>query len=59
MIIIAELTMCSSTSCPYSNDCYRAKGISNEHQSWSDFEYTCNENSGFENFVKMPALCGE
>ena len=32
--------------------CYRAKAKASEYQSWSNFEYVCNENNGFEEFIK-------
>ena len=52
MVSIAGITMCTSESCPYRDKCYRTQAKSIEYQSWSNFEYTCNENSGFEDFIK-------
>lgn len=45
--------MCASENCPYKDKCYRTKAKPSEYQSWSNFEYTCNENSGFEDFIKI------
>ena len=59
MIAIADITMCTSINCPERDNCYRAQAKPSVMQSWSNFEYTCNENSGFEDFIKMPDLCGE
>ena len=52
MISIADITMCSSENCPYKEKCYRTKANPSNFQSWSNFEYTCNEDSGFEDFIK-------
>ena len=48
---MADITMCISENCPYKDKCYRANTKPSIFQSWSNFEYTCNENSGFENFI--------
>ena len=51
---MADITMCSSQNCPQYDYCYRAQAkVNNEYQSWSNFEYTCNELSGFEEFIPM------
>lgn len=50
MIAIADITMCTSVNCPERDGCYRAQTKPSVMQSWSNFEYTCNENSGFEDF---------
>ena len=52
---IADITMCSSKNCPMKEKCYRTKAKASEYQSWSNFDYTCNENSGFEEFIKYDA----
>ena len=52
MIYIADITMCTSEKCPYKEKCYRTKAKPSNFQSWSNFEYTCNENSGFKDFIK-------
>lgn len=51
MIIIPDITMCASEACTERKRCYRAMAKPSEYQSWSNFEYTCNENSGFEDFI--------
>lgn len=49
-----DITMCLSESCPYKNKCYRAQANPNPYyQSYSNFEYVCNKESGFEDFIKM------
>ena len=53
MVNIADITMCSSENCPYKDKCYRTKAKPEKYQSWSNFEYTCNENSGFEYFMPV------
>ena len=50
---IADITMCTSESCPCRDECYRVRAKSGKYQSWSNFEYTCNENSGFEDFMPV------
>lgn len=58
MIAIADIIMCTSINCPERDNCYRAQAKHSEIQSLNNFEYTCNENSGFEDFIKMPDLTG-
>lgn len=53
MINITDITMCSSENCPYKEKCYRVQAKSSKYQSWSNFEYTCNDNSGFEDFIPV------
>ena len=52
MINMPDITMCSSENCPYREECYRTKANQSPLQSWSNFEYTCNEDSGFCDFIK-------
>lgn len=47
-----DITMCYSKDCPERNNCYRACAKPSEFQSWSNFEYTCNEENGFKDFIK-------
>ena len=47
-----DITMCSSNGCPMKEECYRSRAKTDTLQSWSNFEYSCNENSGYENFIK-------
>ena len=46
-----DITMCTSSECPERKNCYRSTAKPDELQSWSNFEYTCNENSGYEDFI--------
>ena len=51
---MADITMCVSIDCPMRETCYRAKAKPNPlRQSYSNFEYTCNENSGFDDYIRM------
>lgn len=51
---MADITKCSSVNCPYKNTCYRVLAVNNGiYQSWLNFEYTCNEVSGFEDYIPM------
>lgn len=56
MISIADITMCSSEYCPYKNKCYRAQAKPSDYQSWSNYEYMCNEDNGFEAFIAVKHL---
>ena len=51
MINMPDITMCTSENCPYRDKCYRVRAEPSKYQSWSNFEYTCNEDSGFEDFM--------
>ena len=53
MIAIDDITMCTSINCPEREECYRAQAKADEQQIWCNFEYTCNENSGFCDFITM------
>lgn len=50
---MADITMCTSTNCPEYNKCYRAQAMAGQYQSWANFEYTCNENSEFEDYIPI------
>lgn len=55
---MADITMCSALCCPKYEECYRAQAsVNNEYQSWSNFEYTCNELSGFDDFIPIRKEC--
>lgn len=48
-----DITMCTSGHCPMRKSCLRARGEPNKiRQSYANFEYTCNENDGFSNYIK-------
>ena len=46
-----DISMCSSEHCHMKDKCYRSTATASKYQSWSNFEYTCNENSGYEDFM--------
>ena len=48
---MADITMCTGLNCPKREECYRTKANPSPLQSWSNFEYTCNEDSGFCDFI--------
>jgi hypothetical protein len=53
-ICTKKLTMCSSSYCSKIKECYRAQEKQKgEYCNWSNFEYTCNEDNGFECFIPM------
>lgn len=53
-INMPDITMCSSINCPMREICYRVKAMPEKLQSWSNnYEYSCNEDNGFENYIKM------
>ena len=56
MVEIADIIMCTNINCPEKDNCYRVQAKPSEMQSWSNFEYTCNENSGFEDFIAVKHL---
>jgi hypothetical protein len=48
-----DITKCTSEHCVYRLSCARqSDGTESEYQSWSNFEYVCNEDSGFPDFIK-------
>ena len=47
------MTACTSTECPMKKECYRANSNTNEHHDCFNYEYGCNENSGFQDFVSV------
>lgn len=48
-----DITMCASTECPVKATCYRAQAKPNKRQSYSNFEYTCHENNGFQYYIQF------
>ena len=48
-----DMTMCSSQACPMKYECYRKMAIPNKFQSFSNFEYTCNEQNGFKDYIAI------
>lgn len=51
MEVIAKMTMCTSTGCQMREECYRTYSGSDDSQDYFNYEYTCNENSGFCDFI--------
>lgn len=50
---MADITKCSSITCPIQKNCYRHEASISSMQSYCNYEYTCNEENGFCNFIKM------
>lgn len=50
---MSDITMCSSENCPMWDMCYRTQVKPNKHQSWSNFEYVCNEDNGFCDYIPI------
>lgn len=48
---MTDIIMCSSDNCPMKSKCYRSNGT--KGLEYFNFEYTCNENSGFCDFILM------
>lgn len=46
------MTMCTSTECPMRKECYRSNA-DGDSQKYYNYEYTCNENSGFCDFISV------
>lgn len=53
MVNIADITMCVTQNCPMRDKCYRVQAKADEQQVWSNFENTCNKNSGFDELIKV------
>lgn len=53
-IIMADITMCTSETCPMKDDCYRVNAHVDPYgQSWSNFEDECNHKNGYCDFIHM------
>lgn len=48
-----DISMCTSENCPMRHSCYRVQAKPSTYQSWSNFEYTCNKDSGFCEYIKL------
>lgn len=46
-----DITMCTSGTCAMKECCYRVVAKPDKLQSYSNFEYTCNEDNDFEYFM--------
>lgn len=53
MIFIPDISMCLSDNCPMRDSCYRVQAKPGQYQSWCNFEYTCNEDNGFCDYIKL------
>lgn len=53
-IKLEDITMCTANGCPMADKCYRhSKGdLDDIYQNYYNFEYTCNEGSGFEDYLR-------
>ena len=45
------MTACTSTECPMREKCYRASSKANQFEVSFNYEYGCNEYSGFRDFI--------
>ncbi len=48
-----DITMCLSESCPVRDTCYRKQAKPDKYQSYSIFDYTCNEDNGFCEYIRV------
>ena len=52
--LVNDITMCTSIDCPMKDTCYRIQATPEPRwQSYANFEYTCNENSGYEDYIRI------
>lgn len=51
--MISDITMCTSINCPVRASCYRKSKKASENQRYYNFEYTCNENNGFADYMTL------
>lgn len=49
---MADITMCTCNGCPVKDECYRTRAKPDPYQSYANFEYECNEENGFADFIK-------
>ena len=47
-----NIVMCTSEKCPYRDTCYRKRAEPKERQDYYNYEYTCNEDSGFNSYIQ-------
>lgn len=52
---MADVILCTSTECPVRHSCYRAKASPQnlQTQRCQNFEYTCNEDNGFADYIQL------
>ena len=46
------MVMCTSKNCPYRATCNRSRAMPTVTQTYNNFEYICNENNGFADFIQ-------
>ena len=51
--------MCTAEKCLYVKDCLRQTQEPSESQSWSNFQYGCNQNNGFSEFLPNYAFVAD
>lgn len=49
------MIMCTSANCCFKDSCYRVNNALNKDCECVNFEYTCNEDNGFQYYI----LCKE
>ena len=50
---MSDIILCSSIHCPVRSTCYRSSAKIKESPVWSNFEYFCNEDNGFADYIPM------
>ena len=49
-----DMTLCTSNTCPEKDYCYRRRAKPNPNtQRYYNFEYTCNKESSFRDFIRI------
>lgn len=51
--IMSVKIKCLTEDCPMVEMCYRIQAKDEENQSYNDFGYFCNKDSGFCDFIKI------
>lgn len=50
---MSDITKCLTEDCPMAKTCYRVQIKDKENQSYNEFGYCCNKDSGFCDFIKI------
>jgi len=51
---MSDITKCTSVDCPYKTSCLRQLDETNpQYQSWFDFSWQCNFDSGFQDYIRV------
>lgn len=48
-----DICMCMNDKCKHKKDCYRYNATPDEHQSYSNFKNSRNEENGYKMFWRM------